>query len=200
MKSNVSERCACTYSLKGRCDCMDEAEKAFQSDPGDEQQDFSFEQTSEDAGVHDPDPGWVVDDVWGRDLMEAVDKVKIGSFMFDRSPQPQKYSDQPSFDRACRATLEESLEVQAQRGDEYGDTWAIDNMVATFTKATLDEVFPDSIYTMEQVRLIVMAALIDVKDSRMIGAWKEDTVLDGVNYRAAYNTFRKEYEASKRGE
>lgn len=108
------------------------------------------------------------------------------------------------FDRACSNTLQRALEVQAQRGMEYGDTWALENMRPTFTEATLSAILLrksdfDGI-TMEEIRLIVLAALIDVKDSRVAtGDWKLDSVEDGINYRAAYATFREEYEEKRRG-
>jgi hypothetical protein len=41
----------------------------------------------------------------------------------------------------------------------------------------------------------MVASLIDVKDSRMSGPWKLDTVDDSINYRGAFATWREEYAA-----
>jgi hypothetical protein len=46
----------------------------------------------------------------------------------------------------------------------------------------------------EMKRLLLLASLVDVKDSRLVGPWKKDSVLDGIAYRAAYMTLRDEYE------
>ena len=101
----------------------------------------------------------------------------------------------PIFERTADATLDEVRGIYAQRGGEYADSWALPNMVATFTQHTL-AAFGVNL-TDEQIRLLVMAALIDVKDSRLAGPWKADSVVDGIAYRAAYTQLRVEYEASK---
>jgi hypothetical protein len=98
-----------------------------------------------------------------------------------------------AFNHATRRTLTAALEVCDRRGDEYGDTWHADNLVTTFLDATLRSLgVDDHSLPADAKRLLLCAALIDVKDSRMLGPWKADTVEDGLNYRAAYRTFRDE--------
>lgn len=96
-----------------------------------------------------------------------------------------------AFDEACGTTLRESLEIQAERGDAYGDSWGVENIVATFTKNVLQELFGKDSgvianLTNEQLRLIMCAALVDVKDARIKnGRYHPDSIKDGINYRAA---------------
>jgi hypothetical protein len=73
----------------------------------------------------------------------------------------------PAFNAAADATLSRAQAVHTQRGGEYSDSWAIDNMVTTFLDATLRDLG--------------------------VAAWKLDTVEDGINYRAAFATWREEY-------
>ena len=101
-----------------------------------------------------------------------------------------------TFDTAVDEILTESLDITKQRGDEYGDTWADDNLMTTFTQRTLRD-FGMWDPTPEQCRLILLAALIDVKDSRMLGGYKEDSLVDGINYRAVYAAMRRKYDANK---
>jgi hypothetical protein len=102
---------------------------------------------------------------------------------------------QPTFERTADATLDTTRATYAQRGGEYGDSWSLENMVATFTEHTLKAIGNDR--SPAAIRLLVMAALVDVKDSRMTGPWKMDSLVDGVAYRACYGTLREEYEAAK---
>lgn len=100
------------------------------------------------------------------------------------------------FNRAGNATLERCTAVSNQRGTEYLDTWALENQITTFTVATLRAILGDELtsgLTGDELRLIKNAALIDVKDERMLGGFKEDTIDDGINYRAAYCTWRQSY-------
>lgn len=83
----------------------------------------------------------------------------------------------------------------SQRGAEYSDSWHLDCIVTTFTRATLRAFGLD--LTDEQIRLLQSASLIDVKDSRMGGPFKADSVIDGLAYRAAWLSFMQEYEAGK---
>lgn len=86
-----------------------------------------------------------------------------------------------------------------QREGEYNDTWALKNRGAVFMKSVLRDCFgivdPDP----QAVRLLQCAALIDIKDSRMLGPWKEDTVIDGIAYRLVFTTLREEYDKHRKG-
>lgn len=99
-----------------------------------------------------------------------------------------------AFNAACENTLRRSLAISDQRGGEYQDSWHVDNQVTTFIEHVLRlPIVPGR--EREYRRLIAVASLVDVKDSRMGGPWKLDTVDDGVNYRGAFATWREEYEA-----
>lgn len=98
-----------------------------------------------------------------------------------------------AFNRASGTTLRRSLAVSDQRGGEYLDSWHVDNQVTTFIDHVLKlPVVPGR--EKEYKRLLMAASLVDVKDSRMGGPWKLDTVDDGINYRGAFASWREEYE------
>ena len=101
-----------------------------------------------------------------------------------------------TFNAAVDEALAECAGISNQRGGEYDDTWALDNQISTFLDATLKACGVGNL-TAEQKRLILLAALIDVKDTRMLGPFKPDTLLDGLNYRAAYLSLRRKYEAAR---
>jgi hypothetical protein len=101
----------------------------------------------------------------------------------------------PTFERTADATLATTRATYSQRGGEYGDSWSLENMVATFTEHTLKAIGNDR--SPAAIRLLVMAALVDVKDSRMTGPFKADSIIDGVAYRASYCQMRLEYEAEQ---
>lgn len=102
----------------------------------------------------------------------------------------------PEFERTADTTLETVRAIYSQRGAEYQDTWALENQNPTFTQHILREVFGVVDPIPEAVRLLVMAALVDVKDSRMIGPYKHDTLVDGIAYRAAFAQMYEEYQQS----
>lgn len=102
-----------------------------------------------------------------------------------------------AFNAACDTTLDRCQGIGAQRGGEYLDSWAVENQVTTF----LNHVLALPVLKgreREYKRLLMVAALCDVKDSRMSGPWKTDTVDDGINYRAAFASWRDEYEAYRK--
>ena len=102
-----------------------------------------------------------------------------------------------AFNAAMETTLNRSLAIGAQRGGEYLDSWAVENQVTTFISHVLAlPVVPGR--EREYKRLLMAAALVDVKDSRMGGPWKLDTVDDGINYRAAFASWREEYETFRK--
>jgi hypothetical protein len=99
-----------------------------------------------------------------------------------------------AFNAASEKTLNRSLAIGSQRGGEYLDSWHIDNQKTTF----IDHVLALPLFyghEREYKRLLMAASLVDVKESRMSGPFKLDTIDDGINYRAAFATWREEYEA-----
>lgn len=98
-----------------------------------------------------------------------------------------------TFERCADATLAEVRSTYAYRGKEYADSWALDNSVQTYTAHTLRS-FGASL-TPEQIRLLQAAVLIDIKDSRLIGAYKRDSLVDGIAYRALYAQLREDLDS-----
>lgn len=98
-----------------------------------------------------------------------------------------------AFNAACETTLGRCLNIGAQRGGEYLDSWAVENQVTTFLNHVLAlPVLPD--HEREYKRLLMVAALCDVKGSRLSGPWKTDTTDDFINYAGAFTSWRDEYE------
>lgn len=128
-------------------------------------------------------------------------------------PRPEWYVPNPfesakpsvqrhAFNRAVSTSLGESLEVSDQRAGEYSDTWAVENLTAPRLGSILREIAKhqyggDTIdvaaLTPEEIRLIVVASLADVKTSRYLGPWKDDTPADEINYLAALKQWMREY-------
>lgn len=99
-----------------------------------------------------------------------------------------------TFERCAGPVLEECHSIATTRGVEYADSWAIENCVFTLFRATLERMYLR--LDPYQMRLLMAAALCDIKDSRMGagGAWKRDSMIDSINYRALYATLREEFE------
>lgn len=95
------------------------------------------------------------------------------------------------FNHGADTALASVRETYDARGQEYGDTWALENQCFDFIAATL-RAFGMTL-TPTQMRLLKLASLIDTKDDRMLGPWKADSVIDGIAYRAVYATLRNEY-------
>ena len=98
------------------------------------------------------------------------------------------------FDRCADATLDEVKSIYMQRGGEYADSWALENQRAPFTRTVLRDILGLNDVADDELRLIIMAALVDVKDSRMGGPYKRDTVVDGIAYRAMFAQLMLEWE------
>ena len=133
-------------------------------------------------------PGWQASE--GATLEHAVAQSTGKKIIYD-----ENVSQQPAFNAAADTTLRRAAAISNQRGGEYLDSWALDNMITTFFDATLRALNVPGL-SAEAKRLLIVAALIDIKDSRMLGPWKEDTVDDGINYRAAYATWRASWSAT----
>jgi hypothetical protein len=97
------------------------------------------------------------------------------------------------FDENADATLDEVRGIYAQRGGEYADSWALSNQHAPFLRMVVRELFGGVELNPDQVRLLVAAAMVDIKDSRMGGPYKRDSVIDGIAYRALFAGLMEEY-------
>ena len=104
-------------------------------------------------------------------------------------PNPQT----PTFERTADETIERSQAIYKQRGVQYSDTWALENLTTAVTRSVLQR-FGIQGLRADELRLLLLAALIDVKDSRLIGGWNPDSLYDGIAYRASFTTLRDEYE------
>ena len=95
---------------------------------------------------------------------------------FDEQPAPQA-----TFTRLASATLRRVEAVFVQRGAEYGDSWADNTWVTTLAVAKKLGVN----LRKEHCRAIALAAFVDAKYTRNIGGYKDDSLMDGINYTAA---------------
>ena len=119
--------------------------------------------------------------------------------------EPIEETDEPvakhTFNRAVDAAFAASQSISNQRGGEYQDSWATENQSTHFLDATLrlidgtEDLYALGDISKEAKRLLMIASLCDVKVSRMLGSWKDDTYDDLLNYLAAYTTLAKEYQA-----
>jgi hypothetical protein len=98
-----------------------------------------------------------------------------------------------AFNKSIRETFAEATEISDQRAMEYGDTWALDRMRDGLLAETLQLPQPAHLRR-EFIRLVRCAVMIDIKRSRLIGPYKQDTFTDHLNYLAAYIQWRSEYQ------
>lgn len=104
-----------------------------------------------------------------------------------------------AFNAAVESTLKGALNLSDQRGGEYSDSWAIDNQHTPFQDAVHRLIVAVSgndewaLMPNEERRLCTVAALCDVKLSRLIGGYKHDTLDDLINYVAALRGWVSDY-------
>ena len=100
----------------------------------------------------------------------------------------------PTFSRAADATLQRVHQTYSVRGDQYGDTWALPNINSPLTEYVLS-LRRDQDYR-AWLRLLRAAVLADIKDSRLIGSSSsiDDSLLDGIAYRATFTELLREFE------
>lgn len=92
----------------------------------------------------------------------------------------QSPEDTPLFERRALATMQRAADTFAGRGAEYGDTW----LEARFLimKAVAREL--GCKIKPEHFRALACAALCDFKYERCGGGFKDDNLVDGINYQA----------------
>lgn len=100
---------------------------------------------------------------------------------------------QHAFNKAADATRKDAGEICDQRGEEYMDSWALENVYAPRIRAVMKLIGVERELTREELRLIMAAGLVDVKTSRWGGEFKYDTPVDEINYLAALAQWMKEY-------
>ena len=104
-------------------------------------------------------------------------------------------NDKPLFQSNALATLETAIKTFSTRGIEYGDSYRIDihlTLKNILKKYNLD--IPDRL-----LNAITAAVLIDVKYSRQVGPFKEDTLVDMIAYSAFLNEEIKQIDKELNG-
>lgn len=88
--------------------------------------------------------------------------------------------DQPLFERRALLTIKRAIETFAGRGIEYGDTWGecTFNTMKSVARKLGCQINP------EHFRALATAAFIDMKYWRHLGGYKDDSMVDGINYSA----------------
>lgn len=86
----------------------------------------------------------------------------------------------PLFDTLCTKRLQKTLDICAERGTQYGDTWRNNRWLIMKSVATKLGI-PLSDY--QAIRL-GCAVLCDIKYARFEGPFKVDNCDDGINYLA----------------
>lgn len=87
----------------------------------------------------------------------------------------------PLFEKNVLSTMERCTSIFTGRGKEYGDTWKDAQLLKL--KSVFKELFnftPDD----EQLRIVACASLCDLKYWRFLGGYKDDNLIDGINYDA----------------
>lgn len=100
-----------------------------------------------------------------------------------------------TFNRAVEETFTRASSISNQRAGEYSDSWSLDNLRTPWVDNLMaDHPTPPLPLLAHYKRLLIMAAMLDIKLSRLAGGWKDDTALDSLNYLAAYTQLRNEFE------
>lgn len=86
----------------------------------------------------------------------------------------------PLFESHALATIKRATATFQGRGDEYGDTWRECRFLKM--KAVARELGCN--IDPEHFRALATAAFCDMKYWRFLGGYKEDSILDGINYDA----------------
>src|SRR6266536_5776236 len=84
------------------------------------------------------------------------------------------------FESNALATIERAKSIIVGRGNEYGDTWRDCNFLKM--KAVARAMGCD--IKTEHFRALATAAFCDMKYSRNLGGYKDDNLIDGINYDA----------------
>jgi hypothetical protein len=99
----------------------------------------------------------------------------------------------PKFEKNALATFERATATFGERGTQYGDTWRdcqFLKMKAVASHFGLS--IPDQFF-----RALATAAFSDMKYQRLQGGYKDDSIIDGINYDAFLAEEVRELEAAK---
>lgn len=89
-------------------------------------------------------------------------------------------STKPTFESHMEATLKRATGICTQRGTEYKDSWA--NPSTKMMDAVASKL--GFIIPQQYKRALMLAVLVDVKYNRLDGGYKDDSVIDSINYNA----------------
>lgn len=147
---------------------------------------------------------------------EMIAAVASSFGMYDDLPEPAQVlidqqrtvdmmnrleDDKPTFERHADATLEAVRATYADRGITYGDSWdGRPGQPVIFTRLALNAVLERTNclhdLVIDDLLLIQSGAIVDLKDSRLAsGGYHEDSIIDGIAYRARFLGGLKEYRA-----
>jgi hypothetical protein len=86
------------------------------------------------------------------------------------------------FDKGVKSVLESALRVAEQRGGEYRDSWGDELFRTPFRDALKGWSGLLHASKVQHDRVFTLAAMCDVKLSRLVGPYKADTFIDLINY------------------
>lgn len=86
----------------------------------------------------------------------------------------------PLFESHASATIERATATFAGRGKEYGDTWREARFITM--QAVARQL--GCVIKSEHFRALATAAFCDMKYWRGLGGYKDDSLVDGINYQA----------------
>lgn len=101
-----------------------------------------------------------------------------------------------TFERGVERVLGEVLAVCRERGGQYGDGWALENLRCDNLWVTVARMgIPVAHLDPASLRELMVAALCDVKMQRLARGWKEDSAVDLINYLAFLVSLRRDAKA-----
>jgi hypothetical protein len=101
----------------------------------------------------------------------------------------------PLFESHTKQTIQRAIETYAGRGMEYGDTWR-ENQFITMKAVARElglEIPP------EFFRALATAGFVDFKYWRGLGGYKDDNIVDSMNYQGFLAQEMKELRARGKG-
>lgn len=103
---------------------------------------------------------------------------------------------QQLFELNATRTINRVAQTFQQRGNEYADTWRHGQWLAM--KATAERIGLN--LDQDECRMLAAAALVDVKYARLMGGYKDDTVIDGIAYAANWAEEMRAFDEKHKGQ
>src|SRR6266849_4929122 len=105
-----------------------------------------------------------------------------------------------TFNHWVDTVLGEAIKISDQRGGEYQDTWSLENTHTPFLDHVLRIGYIIGTHPLmdkRYKRLITMSSMLDVKLSRWLGSFKDDTPVDMINYLACFTGFMRDWQKAE---